>query len=139
MIRPRLVSAEIMKIRTTRAAWIFLGTFTLLSAAVTAPSAKYLRAVCRSRRHRPWQRPACCLRRPEPAGALAHVTSQVRALEGETDLGAEPAPQTLAAPSDLGCRPKAQRTMRSTAAGGEPVLDAGCMRLPELCASALGS
>ena len=33
VIQPRLVSAEIMKIRTTRAWWIFLGIFTLLSAA----------------------------------------------------------------------------------------------------------
>ena len=31
-IRPRLISAEIMKIRTTRAWWIFLGIFTLFSA-----------------------------------------------------------------------------------------------------------
>jgi ABC-2 type transport system permease protein len=33
IIQPRLVSAEIMKIRTTRAWWIFLGIFTLFSAA----------------------------------------------------------------------------------------------------------
>ncbi len=33
VIQPRLVSAETMKIRTTRAWWIFLGIFTLLSAA----------------------------------------------------------------------------------------------------------
>jgi ABC-2 type transport system permease protein len=33
VIRPRLVSAEIMKIRTTRAWWVFLGIFTLFSAA----------------------------------------------------------------------------------------------------------
>jgi len=32
VIRPRLISAEIMKIRTTRAWWIFLGIFTLFSA-----------------------------------------------------------------------------------------------------------
>ena len=32
-IRPRLISAEIMKIRTTRVWWIFLGIFTLFSAA----------------------------------------------------------------------------------------------------------
>jgi ABC-type transport system involved in multi-copper enzyme maturation permease subunit len=32
MIQPRLVSAEIMKIRTTRAWWIFTGIFTLFSA-----------------------------------------------------------------------------------------------------------
>ena len=32
VIRPRLISAEIMKIRTTRAWWIFLGVFTLFSA-----------------------------------------------------------------------------------------------------------
>ena len=32
MPQPRLVSAEIMKIRTTRAWWIFLGIFTLFSA-----------------------------------------------------------------------------------------------------------
>jgi ABC-type transport system involved in multi-copper enzyme maturation permease subunit len=38
MIQPRLISAEIMKIRTTRAAWIFLGTFTLLSAAALLTS-----------------------------------------------------------------------------------------------------
>ena len=31
-IRPRLISAEIMKIRTTRVWWIFLGIFTLFSA-----------------------------------------------------------------------------------------------------------
>jgi ABC-2 type transport system permease protein len=33
MIQPRLISAEIMKIRTTRACWIFLGVFVLFSAA----------------------------------------------------------------------------------------------------------
>jgi ABC-type transport system involved in multi-copper enzyme maturation permease subunit len=33
MIQPRLISAEIMKIRTTRAWWIFLGVFTVFSAA----------------------------------------------------------------------------------------------------------
>jgi ABC-2 type transport system permease protein len=38
MIQPRLIGAEIMKIRTTRASWIFLGTFTLLSAAALLTS-----------------------------------------------------------------------------------------------------
>src|SRR5215469_15506679 len=33
VIQPRLASAEIMKIRTTRAWWIFLGVFVLFSAA----------------------------------------------------------------------------------------------------------
>ena len=36
LIQPRLASAEIMKIRTTRAWWLYIGTFTLFSALALA-------------------------------------------------------------------------------------------------------